>query len=72
MATAAEIQARIEKLKKALASGARTITYNDGKSVTYRDVDEINAAIATLQQDLAVASGTNIVRSFRFTSDKDL
>lgn len=71
MATAAEISARIEKLKKALASGARTIGYGD-RTVTYRDVDELKAALASLEQDLAAANGTNVVRTFLFKSDKDL
>jgi len=72
MATVEELQTRLESLKKALASGAQSLTYSDGKSVRFRDVAELKAAISTIEQEIAAASGTNIVRQFRFTSDKDL
>ena len=71
MATVVELQAQLVKLKAARASGAKSISY-DNKLVTYRDVSEIQAAIASIEQDIAVANGTNIVRTFKFTSDKDL
>lgn len=71
MASATELQARLEKLKKALASGAKSVSY-DNKMVTFRDVAELKAAIAAVEQDLAAANGTSIVRTFKFTSDKDL
>lgn len=72
MATAAEIQADIDKLKKALSSGAKSLTYSDGKRVDFRDVDELLKAIAAKEQELAATNGTRIVRRFHFTSDKDL
>lgn len=75
MATQAELEAQLEALKKARANGAQTIRYTTNgneRAITYRIVDDINKAIAAVESDLANASGTNIVRAFRFVPDKDL
>jgi len=71
MATLSELNARLEALKKALANGAKSVSY-DNRMVQFRDIAEIKAAIAAVEQDIAAAGGTGIVRVFRFTSDKDL
>lgn len=71
MATLADLQTMLDKLEKARASGARSISY-DGRMVTYRDVAELNDAIAQVRADIAAAGGSSIVRQFRFSSCKDL
>jgi hypothetical protein len=51
------------------------VSYDSGNGqrlVTFRDVAELKAAIAAVEQDLAAAQGTNVVRTFRFTSCKGL
>lgn len=65
MATVEELQAQLAKLKAARASGAKSISY-DNRMVTYRDVAELNAAIASVEQELAALQGTNTVRRFYF------
>lgn len=45
--TAAQLQA----LKDALASGELTVTY-DGKTVTYRSIDDLKEAIAYIESEM--------------------
>lgn len=74
MATQAELEARLDALKRARDQGASTIEYVSGgnqRRLTYRSVDELNKAIAAVEQELANANGTAIVRRFYFpVSDK--
>lgn len=72
MATLAELQARLEKLEKARASGAKTVAYDNNKMVTFRDVDDLNKAIAAVKSDIAAAGGTKVRRAYTFTTDKGL
>lgn len=72
MATAAELTARIEKLKAARASGVLSVRHGD-QMTTFRSIAEINAAIAADERELAgMGSGTGTVRTYRFVSDKGL
>jgi hypothetical protein len=71
MATISQLETRIEKLKRARASGHARVTYGD-RTVEYRSVDEINAAIAADERDLASLRGSRRVRGFYFSSDKGL
>lgn len=71
MATESELQARLEALKKALASGRKSVSYGDTR-VEYRDLSEIRAAISDVQTDLAALQGTGIVRNFQINSCKGL
>jgi hypothetical protein len=50
------LQGQLEALKTAWRSGAMSVNY-DGKSVTYRDTAGMQAAIASLQNEIAAASG---------------
>jgi hypothetical protein len=61
---------QLAALEAALASGATTITYQ-GRSITYRSVEELKAAISTVKNSMAVANGTR-VRQIRFGSRKGL
>lgn len=72
MASADELTARIEKLKKARGSGVLTVRHGD-EMVTYRSVAEINAAIRADEQELAGLTGSvGVVRTYRIVSDKGL
>lgn len=57
-----------EALRRALASGERRVSY-DGKSVEYRDVAELKAALAEVEAALAQAEGRR-VRQIRVTTGK--
>ena len=52
MATQEVIQARIDALEEALASGELSVRHGE-KSVTYRSVEEIRTALATLRGQLS-------------------
>lgn len=67
MATPAELQARIEKLEAARASGLMTVDF-DGRRVTYRNDSEIAAAIGYVRRQLDEGRVTTIV----FTTSKGL
>jgi hypothetical protein len=59
------MQAQLDKLRSAYASGLTTATY-DGKTVTYRGLDEMRAAIAALENQIAGGRGVGksiVVRS---------
>jgi len=45
---------QLQALKDALASGELTVSY-EGKTVTYRSVDELRKAIVTVEGELAEA-----------------
>jgi hypothetical protein len=72
MATLSQLQARLDKMEAALASGVLEIRHGDER-LTYRSVAEISAAIASVQMAIAEAGGGPVpVRSFKLTSCKDL
>jgi hypothetical protein len=54
-----ELQAQLDELRRAYRSGARSVSY-DGKSVAYGSSEEMRAAIASLQAEVAHATGTTI------------
>ena len=64
--TYTEEQARA--LREALTSGVLTVSY-DGKSVTYRSVEEIKQALAEIENARARDAGRQ-VRQIRITSSK--
>jgi|RhiMethySRZTD1v2_1073278.scaffolds.fasta_scaffold2147711_1 hypothetical protein len=70
-ATLLQLQARLDGLKKALASGHKSVGYG-ARRVEYRSLDEIKAAIIAVEADIAAMSGTKVVRGFRFIADKAL
>lgn len=49
-------QTQLDALEAALASGALRVTY-DGKTVEYRSIAELKAAIATVTAAIAAAAG---------------
>lgn len=71
MATTAQLQARLEKLDAAIASGVLKIAHGD-ELLTYRNMAEMMQARAAIQQLIAASGSSNIVRTFQFSSDKGL
>lgn len=65
------LQARLDALKSALATGEKSVSY-DNRRVDYRDIAEIQKAIAAVEKDIFDLGGSGIVRQYRFTSDKGL
>ena len=70
MATVAELQARLEKLRQVRAYGHREVEW-DGRRIRYASDAELAAAIVDLEQQLAAASGSR-VHTVRFSTSKGL
>lgn len=60
---------QLDALKRALATGERRVSFGD-KSVEYRSVDELRAAIRAVEAELARTAGTGSKRQIRFTTAK--
>jgi hypothetical protein len=71
MATETDLQTRLEALKRALASGRKSVSYGDTR-VEYRSIDELKAAIADVETDLAGLQGKGVIRGYRISSCKGL
>lgn len=56
MASLSELQARREKLVKAMDSGALSVRHGE-KQITYRSFREMESALARLDADIIAASG---------------
>ena len=59
---------QVRALREALTSGVLTVSY-DGKSVTYRSVEEIKTALAEIESARAREAGRQ-VRQIRIVGDK--
>jgi hypothetical protein len=70
-ATATQLQAWIDALKAARASGALSVRQGE-EMVTYRSLAEINSAIAANEQELSELGGLKTVRGYRITTCKGL
>jgi len=60
---------QLATLKQALATGERRVSFGD-KTVEYRSVEELQAAIRTVEAELARAAGTRAKRQIRVTTAK--
>jgi len=60
-----------EALERALVRGERRVTFGD-KTVEYRSVDELRAALREIDAALARESGRHKVRQIRVTTGKGL
>ena len=73
MTTTPELEAQLEGLRRARASGVRRVEYASGNGVSrlieYRTDDELAAAIADLERRLAGLRGQR-VHSIAFSSSK--
>lgn len=61
-------QTHLDALHEALASGTLTVTF-EGRSITYRSVQELQRAISVVQNSLNAQSGRR-VRQYRMASSK--
>lgn len=61
--------AQLNALKKALATGERRVSFGD-KTVEYRSVAELQAAIRTVEAELARSAGTSRKQQIRVTTRK--
>ncbi|MGE0108257.1 MAG: phage head-tail joining protein [Bdellovibrionales bacterium] len=60
-----------DALKAAIASGVLSLSY-DGKTVQYRTMAELKAALAEVEQGLARDSGKPMTRQIKVYAEKDL
>jgi len=60
---------QLEALKRALATGERRVSFGD-KTVEYRSVDELQAAIRTVEAEIARNAGACPKRQIRVTTAK--
>lgn len=67
--TATYTEAQACALREALASGEHRVSF-DGKTVEYRSVAEIRAALAEVEAALAMSAGRVPARQIRVTTTK--
>ena len=60
---------QLEALKRALATGERRVSFGD-KTVEYRSVEELQAAIRTVEAENARNAGASPQRQIRVTTAK--
>ena len=63
-------QTHLDALQEALASGTLTVTF-EGRSMTYRSVQELQRAISVVQNSLNQQSGKR-VRQYRLSGSKGI
>ena len=56
-------------LRNALANGVRRVRFGD-REIEYRTVEELKAAIAAAEMELAKTSGSPMVRQIRVSTEK--
>jgi hypothetical protein len=61
-------QSHLDALQEALASGTLTVTF-EGRSITYRSVQELQRAISVVQNSLNQRSGKR-VRQYQLSGSK--
>ena len=64
-------EAQLQALETALAKGEHRVSFGD-KTVEYRSVEELQAAIRTVESELARSAGTTRKRQIRVTTSKGL
>ena len=60
---------QLDALRRALVTGERRVSFGD-KTVEYRSVEELLAAIRTVEGALARAAGSRPTRQVRITTGK--
>ena len=60
-----------DALRTVIASGVLSLSY-DGKTVTYRSLADLKAALAEVEQSLAKDSGKPQTRRIKIYAEKDL
>ena len=62
---------QLDALKRALATGEHRVSFAD-KTVEYRSIEELRAAIRAVEAELARSAGTPAKRQIRVTTSKGL
>lgn len=62
-------QQQLQALRDALANGARRVRFAD-REIEYRSIDELKAAIAAAEAELAKDAGTPVTRQIRISTQK--
>lgn len=60
---------QLDALKRALATGERRVSFSD-KTVEYRSIEELQAAIRTVEAEIARNAGASPKRQIRVTTAK--
>ena len=60
---------QLDALRRALVTGERRVSFGD-KTVEYRSVEELLAAMRTVEAELARAAGARPTRQVRITTGK--
>ena len=60
---------QLDALRRALVTGERRVSFGD-KTVEYRSVEELLAAMRTVEAELARAAGSRPTRQVRITTGK--
>ncbi len=60
---------QLQALRDALANGVRRVRFGD-REVEYRSVEELKAAIAAAEAELAKTNGIPVTRQIRISTDK--
>lgn len=60
----------LQELKDALASGALSVQFADGKRVQYRSISELMRAIQFVERELSAAEGRRQIRGVRVNVSK--
>ena len=60
---------QLDALKRALATGERRVSFGD-KMVEYRSIEELQAAIRTVEAEIARNAGASPKRQIRVTTAK--
>lgn len=64
-------QADVDKLKKAMATGVKSLTYSDGKKAEYHSLSEMNEQLRRMVAEVANASGVRTPRSVLLEQSRD-
>ena len=64
-------QADVDVLKAAIASGVKQVVFN-GRSTTYADFEQMRAALAMMEAEVAATTGTSSPRIFYGYAGKGL
>jgi len=62
-------QQQLQALRDALGNGVRRVRFSD-REIEYRTVDELKAAIAVAEADIAKSSGVPPTRHIRISTQK--
>jgi hypothetical protein len=60
---------QLQALRDALANGVRRVRF-ENREIEYRTVEELKAAIAAAEAELAKASGKPTIRQIRVSTEK--